>query len=302
MQQFDVSVLITNYNHSAFLRECLDAVFAQSVSPREVLVIDDASTDNSIALLESYQKKEPRLTVIRNLKNCGPAQAMNRLIQLAKGRYLMLAAADDMLLPGCIEQGALHLEAHPDAGLCCSPTLMFHNHKPYSFVKIPISKLEISHKIDAQKMPSAVLHTRLWIPTNAAMYRRDLVLKYGCLDERLRHLCDWYLNFRIILNHGLVYVPHSFGAFRLLPTSYGAQWNRSFRKKIELYDSLFAILSEEAPDFRAAFRRSGALGLISADVLVYLLRKPSLWKFLPQAFYRKMCNFLRKLSQSLAPV
>jgi len=299
MKRVNISVLITSYNHAHFLSECLDAVFNQSVLPLEVIVIDDASTDQSVDLIHEYQKSHPELILLKNETNQGPAIAMNRAIHHAKGKYIALAASDDQVLPRFFELGASYLDANPEVGICCSNSSMFKNIKPYFFWEFKVSHENHPTFISPIDMKNRILFTSLWIPTNASLYRRDLVLKYGCLDDSLKHLCDWFLNYKIALNHGILYVPHSFGACRLLPQSYGAKWSRSYWRKIEIYQKLFKVLSQEPASFQENFCQAGLLGLISADVLLYLFSHFSLWKYLPRAFYRKTFNLFRKIHRSV---
>lgn len=295
MQRVPISVLITNFNHARYLPECLDAVFSQSALPQEVIVIDDASTDGSIPLLRDYQAKYPELIVLQNTKNQGPAKAMNRCIRHAQAKYIVLAAADDHVLPGFFEEASHYLDLYPEAGICCSEPTMFESGPPPRFWRIPISYDKKAIFIPPEAMERRYLHTPLWIPTHASLYRRDLLLKYGCLEDSLKHLCDWYLNCKIAMMHGIIYVPRSFGAFRVSLHSYSERWRRSYRKKLEIYQTLFLLLRQEPEALRKKFYRSGALGLIASDVFVYLMCHPSLWGYFPRAFYRKVSNFFRKL-------
>lgn len=303
MKQTDISILITNYNHSKFITECLDAVFAQSAQAKEVIVIDDASTDGSLSAIGEYRKKQPSVILLRNSTNLGPAKTMNKAIQAATGKYIVLAAADDQVLPGFFEKASAALDQYPEAGICCSTPSMFYDAKPYRYWQTPISYKKNSFFIPPDRIGSYYRHTPLWIPTHASLYRRDLVIQYGALDEELKHICDWYLNCRIALTHGILFIPETFGAFRVSPQSYGATWNRSYRKKIPVYNRLFKKIEQEPKEFQKAFRNSGVLGLITADVLAYLLLRVRFWKYFPSSFYRKALNLLRKISPKklLAP-
>ncbi|MBS0624627.1 MAG: glycosyltransferase family 2 protein [Verrucomicrobia bacterium] len=291
----DVSVLVTNYNHLQYLPECLEAIYNQSTKPVEVIVIDDASTDGSVEWIREYQKTQPGLVLLQNEANQGPAKTMNTAIRAARGKYVVLAAADDRVLPGIFEKGAAALDRHKEVGICCSEPTFFHDQKPYRFFRKSICREKTEVLMPAEKIADIYFKTPLWIPTHASLYRKELLLEYGCLDGALKHLCDWYLNCKIALLHGIVFIPESFGAFRLSAQSYGSTWNRSYRKKIELYKHLFAKLAQEAPSYRKCFLKSGVLGLVSADILIYLLRKPSLWRYFLRAFCRKTMNCLRKL-------
>src|SRR4051812_5391866 len=112
-----ISVVIPNYNHAHFLPRCLDAVLNQPVPPFEILVLDDASTDNSLAVLKAYADQHPLITVHRNEKNLGVCRTMNRGTELARGDYVLFPAADDQVKPGLFQHAAQMLAAHPEAGV-----------------------------------------------------------------------------------------------------------------------------------------------------------------------------------------
>src|ERR1700674_2867038 len=86
-----ISVVIPVYNAAAFLAETLASVFAQQYHPLEVVLVDDGSTDRSLAIAEAWV---PPLR-IRHQANAGPAAARNRGIEMARGEYLAFIDADD---------------------------------------------------------------------------------------------------------------------------------------------------------------------------------------------------------------
>ena len=295
MKVSDTTVLIPNYNHARYLPESLGAIFSQSAIPKEVIVIDDASTDDSVSVIEKYQKCNPQLKLIKNEINQGPVKALNLGLKVATGKYLAFCSADDQVLPGFFEVGSECLDRFPEAGICSSDPSFFRGLK---YTIFSISSYKTPTRIEVDAMEKLFLNTRFWIPSHASLFRKDFVIECGGFEETLHHLADWYLNIKIALRHGVVYAPTSFGAFRLSDQSYGAIWNRSYRKKIAIYSRLTALLSDESEEFRRRFRKSGVLGQISSDFLLYLLFHFSLWKFLPYAFFRKTCNFFRKIKRT----
>lgn len=95
------SVCIANYNGAAILAECLDSVFGQSVAFEiEVIVHDDASTDNSVALLQEHY---PQVELLVSSDNVGFCVANNRMVTHAKGEYILLLNNDAALCPGALE-------------------------------------------------------------------------------------------------------------------------------------------------------------------------------------------------------
>ena len=101
----NVSVVIPTYNGARFIREALESVFAQTLPPREIIVVDDASTDGTPELVEVKAKTAPfDVRCIRLAKNSGgPAWPMNRGISEAQGEFIVLLDHDDMMSPTKIE-------------------------------------------------------------------------------------------------------------------------------------------------------------------------------------------------------
>lgn len=102
-----VSVLLPVHDGSRYLRESLDSVLAQDCEDVEVIACDDASTDDSLAILESYE--DSRLQVLRNASNRGLFPTLNALIAASGSNLIRLWAQDDVMYPGCL---AAHVEFH----------------------------------------------------------------------------------------------------------------------------------------------------------------------------------------------
>jgi glycosyltransferase involved in cell wall biosynthesis len=112
-----VSVIIPVYNSEKFIVQTLESVLSQTFRDFELLIIDDESTDTSIALCERYH--DPRLKVIHQ-KNRGLAGARNTGIRHAQGDYLAFVDSDDLWLPEKIEKHVQHLDCSPKVGVSFS--------------------------------------------------------------------------------------------------------------------------------------------------------------------------------------
>ena len=93
------SVCIPNYNYGRFLRDAIDSVLTQSHPPFEIIVTDNCSTDDSVAIAESYG---PPVRVIRNSWNIGFAPNLHKATAEARGDFLMVLPADDYMRPGAL--------------------------------------------------------------------------------------------------------------------------------------------------------------------------------------------------------
>jgi glycosyltransferase involved in cell wall biosynthesis len=105
-----VSVVIPVFNQAAYLDEALDAVAAQTYQDLEVIVVDDASTDDSAAVAEAREG----VVVVRLPTNQGPPAARNAGLACCRGELIALADADDVMFPHRVEAQVVYLDAHPE--------------------------------------------------------------------------------------------------------------------------------------------------------------------------------------------
>ncbi|GLQ86443.1 glycosyltransferase family 2 protein [Dyella flagellata] len=111
-----VSVLIPAYNHERFIQRCLDSVLEDSYPAKEVVIIDDGSTDRTgerIAEWASRYGQQLRVEYVHQGQNRGVAATLNELAARAHGEFLRLGASDDYLLPGGLEAQVRYLQNHP---------------------------------------------------------------------------------------------------------------------------------------------------------------------------------------------
>lgn len=101
-----VSVIIPMYNAEKYIGECLDSLLNQTFTDFEVIVVDDCSTDNSRAVVESYAEKfGGRLQLVRTLTNSGHgAFPRDKGVKLSRGEYLLIVDNDDAITPTALEE------------------------------------------------------------------------------------------------------------------------------------------------------------------------------------------------------
>ena len=108
-----VSILVAVYNTEHFLRDCLDSLLNQSHRDIQIICIDDASTDGSLAILNEYAALDNRIIVLRNEVNLGQSKARNHGLKYATGDYICMVDSDDMLDPNAIAQLVNTFTQHP---------------------------------------------------------------------------------------------------------------------------------------------------------------------------------------------
>ena len=97
-----VSVIVPAYNTASYVADCLASITGQSFRDVEIFVIDDGSTDGTGEAAASFAKRDAHIRVIRRRWNCGMAAAENLGLTLARGRYILMVDADDVLAPGML--------------------------------------------------------------------------------------------------------------------------------------------------------------------------------------------------------
>lgn len=107
-----VSIVIVNYNAGAYLPRCLESIYAQTCQRFEIFIIDNASTDGSLAQIA----RNSRLTIQRNARNLGFARAQNQGFRMARGRYVMPLNFDIRMSPTFLEEMVAAMETGSRTG------------------------------------------------------------------------------------------------------------------------------------------------------------------------------------------
>ena len=172
----DISVVIPLYNKASDIYLTLTSVLVQSLRPREVIVVDDGSTDGSAEIVEQMIANEPHVKLVRQA-NAGVSVARNRAIEMAQGEWVALLDGDDLWSPDYLKAVQMMIERWPECGAI--GTGFFVEDR---FRRIVGSTPEKTGKVDffEESMRRYVL-----IPS-ATTLRRDLVLRLGGFPEGMR--------------------------------------------------------------------------------------------------------------------
>lgn len=123
----DISVIVPNFNNGRYLADFIKSVIDSTVQPVELIIVDDGSVDDSVSVLDDF-KWVDYLKVIRFEKNKGLTAALNTALDASKGRYVMRADPDDILLPKRIQKQYDFMEAHPDVDVLGCNVIYFDSH------------------------------------------------------------------------------------------------------------------------------------------------------------------------------
>ena len=114
-----VSVIVPNYNYAQFLRQRIDSILTQSFTDYELILLDDASTDDSRAILESYRDNPHVSCIVYNEQNtASPFAQWQKGLSLAQGKYVWIAESDDYADASFLSEVVPIMEQHPKAAVC----------------------------------------------------------------------------------------------------------------------------------------------------------------------------------------
>ncbi len=172
-----VSIIMATHNRAHLLEHALNSLLGQTYARREIIVIDDASTDDTPAILARLQEAHPAVRVITLSENQGPGSARNRGIEMAQGAYIAIMDDDDVCVPDRLEKQVALLEAHPEVGLCFGLVQWVgDNRQPLGLFPV------LLHQGQFPTEPPDVLRLLLLesnkIPNVTIMIRRELMLRY----------------------------------------------------------------------------------------------------------------------------
>lgn len=126
-----VSVVVPCYNYGRYLPQCVHSVTHNQPGVEvEVIVVDDASTDDSAAVAEALHSEDPRVRLIRHARNRGHIATYNDGLAAVTGDYVMLLSADDLATPGALPRAVALFEAEPSVGLVYGGVLPFSSRLP----------------------------------------------------------------------------------------------------------------------------------------------------------------------------
>ena len=164
-----VSVVMSVFNGEAFLSEAIDSVLNQSFRDFEFVIVDDGSTDATADILSKYVLRDGRIRVLRNGKK-GRAASLNLAISLANGKYVANIDADDLAMPGRLEEQVAFMERNPEVGVLGGAFELITD----SGAAIDI----IRHPLEDSQLRSAILRYNP-ICHSSVILRKDIVLALG---------------------------------------------------------------------------------------------------------------------------
>lgn len=190
MENPKISVVMSVYNSEKYIKEAVGSILAQTFSDFEFIIIDDGSSDGSLGILQSYEKKDSRIRIISR-ENKGLIYSLNEGVGQARGEYIARMDSDDISLPDRFEK-QFRFMVDNDLALCGTwATSIDENGNDISGINYP----PVAEKIKS----FAILHNPFIHPS--VMFRKGIFDKVGGYRNNFKHIEDYELWTRIIFKY-----------------------------------------------------------------------------------------------------
>lgn len=243
MQQAALSVIVANYNNERFIGECLESILSQTYKDLEIIVSDDASTDNSPAIIREYEKKYPGVVKgIFNPNNRGVAQNRHEAILQAKGQFLTTLDSDDYYYDHRKLEKEMELILHykEKTGkdiIAYSNFALVHEDKSLIYFQ------GNSENIKEGKILNDIITRSCMIPRDFIL-KKEAYFEVGGFDSRFLIYEDWDLKIRLAAKYEFFYTEINGTAYRRhgtglssIPISKNIKWlKKVFKKNLCLVD------------------------------------------------------------------
>ncbi len=207
-----VSVLIPNYNYAGYLPEAIDSVLEQDFDDYELLVIDDASTDESADVIRDYGLRDARIRFRINETNRDMVSNFNDCLEWARGEYVKFLLADDRMVGrGSLGKLVQMMDDHPSVRLVWSARQLIDEHSRAIKVRNygPRSRIEPGIELILECLGNA---RNVIGEPSAVMFRRADAA--DGFDPGYRHLLDLEMWLRLLERGDFAYIPERLSAFR----------------------------------------------------------------------------------------
>lgn len=265
-----VSVAMAVRNEEQWVAESIRSILGQTFTDFELIITDDASTDRTADILRSWAARDSRIRLVSNARQQGLARSLNRMIDMAKGRWIARMDGDDRARADRLEKQAAFLAAHPDFGMVGSFCREIDAHgRVRSLWARPTGDRELK---------GALLRRNPFIHSSI-LIRRSVVLAVGGYDPARRYAQDYDLWLRVAQRYPVANIPEPLIDLRV-------DWSRLAAKNRTARRYEYTILRDHLRNNRRLFFHR-----------IHLLRPLALW-LLPSWVMMPLKKIQRKLREA----
>jgi glycosyltransferase involved in cell wall biosynthesis len=291
-----VTVVLPNYNHGKFLFQAIEKINSQSLPPKQIILIDDFSTDDSANVIEKLAKIYENIKPVFNATNRGTISCMNIGLELCQTELINFAAADDLVHSHLFELSVKYHQANPTIGITsCRAKVVDKDTGARTLRPIFLPK-KISRPMNASQAKREFRRNDNWILTGTAVYKTDFLKRVGPFEKDLGAAADGFLARKMAMTTGIIFFEYL-----------GLTWNiynfGQSRRQLRTWDENREALQliqkrlESDPNFPKWYTKKylkrfnfavGRIAIQNKDLEIFqnLYRKNSLVTFLVRRAFR----------------
>lgn len=266
-----IDVVVPCYNYGSFLNQCVDSLLNQAGVDLRVLIIDDASLDNTAEVAADFAGRDSRVTVVRHSANRGHIATYNEGIEWASAEYMLILSADDYLLPGALSRAAQLMDTHSEVGFTAGNVVVLGD----DGTETPVRRfVEVTGQSD-QCILGGLEFIELsgahnLVATCTAVVRTELQKHLGGYRPELPHAGDMEMWLRFAAHAPVGFIAAFQGVYRQHRANMSSPYNtmRGFLAELQqrkaAFDCLFETCRDTLPDAgRLRWKLFGYLGAIA---------------------------------------
>jgi glycosyltransferase involved in cell wall biosynthesis len=272
-----VSILIPYYNHKQYVGQTLDGILNDTYPNKEIVIINDGSTDTDISVINDWIEKNSSKLPINFISraNKGITKTFNELARTSKGEYIIFCASDDYLINNTISDRVSILEKNQEKMVLIADTSVVDGngktiHKSSIGEWLKYSNKENYFSDDGLKYE---IINRWSLTGPCSMMNKKLFIESGGYDESL-FLEDWDFYLRAAANNSILYFDQQVAAYRLHCNNFTSSSNKNFK----LLQSLYLTAKKNYKLYNKPYKR-------------YLLRKKVSYQF--QLIFKHPSSMIR---------
>lgn len=269
-----VGIIIPTYNYGRYLDECLGSVLSQTYTDFTVLVIDNASEDDTESLARAWGARDARIRYLRNDTNLGLRASVNKAYDLVGGELVVVLSSDDHWQPDFLARTVAALDQHPECGFAYTAWRMYVD-RPGAVNHGAEIRITIPHHASGVYDDSAVLLAHNWITNSICLFRRAICdATGGITPAQLHHVGDWFLWMNFLSLGPACYIHEVLGNYRKhgeAETERLIGDNRSGYDHLHFYDLIFQ--SDRWPMPIRLLAKANQMRWLTGDGLLDIARK-----------------------------
>lgn len=240
-----VSVIVPNYNHAKYLTQRIESILCQTFKDFEIIILDDASTDNSSEIINKYAALNSNIRSYSNQTNSGSTFSQwQKGISHSKGEYIWIAESDDFAEPEFLEKCIRKMKEHENAGIVYCNSRVINEDDSSQYL--------VSEKEEAsgnKRWLNDYCNTGLHEITNnlflrntiynvsSVLFRRSKLPLTSDTETSMKFCGDWLLYIRILLDSDIAYYAEALSTFRI----HSGSSNKKYFKNCEYFREVLTV-------------------------------------------------------------